>query len=59
MPLENQRIAARIEKEFYGDVPPRRRIYLTANRVALGGLSRLGSGVRIELASPVAISVIS
>ncbi len=27
MPLENQRIAARIEKEFYGDVPPRRRIY--------------------------------
>ncbi len=34
-------------------------VYLTANRVALGGLSRLGSGVRIELASPVAISVIS
>ena len=27
VPLENQRIAARIEKEFYGDVPPRRRIY--------------------------------
>lgn len=25
--MENQRIAARIEKEFYGDVPPRRRIY--------------------------------
>ena len=24
VPLENQRIAARIEKEFYGDVPPRR-----------------------------------
>ena len=34
-------------------------VYLTVNRVALGGLSRLGSGVRIELASPVAISVIS
>ena len=27
VPLENQRIAARIEKEFYGEVPPRRRIY--------------------------------
>ena len=27
-------------------------VYLTANRVALGGLSRLGSGVKIELASP-------
>ena len=27
VPLENQRIAARIEKEFYGDVPPHRRIY--------------------------------
>ena len=25
VPLENQRIAARIEKEFYGDVPPRLR----------------------------------
>ena len=27
VPLENQRIAARIEQEFYGDVPESRRIY--------------------------------
>ena len=27
MPLENQRIAARIEQEFYGEVPESRRIY--------------------------------
>ena len=27
-------------------------VYLTVNRVALGGLSRLGSDVKIELASP-------